>query len=229
MSTEEFSFDQRGLPVMSLVRVHNLSVSLDGFGAGADQSLEAPFGHASGRLVRWFTGTRSFHVQQGQQGGSTGVDDAFASNWGPGIGVEIMGRNKFGPQRGPWTDEEWKGWWGEEPPFHTPVFVLTHHLRPSVEMKGGTTFHFIDASPAEALAAAQKAAGGLDVRIGGGPATVRQFLAAGLIDHMHIALVPILLGRGESLWDGLEGLEEGFAIESVSSPSGVTHVTFTRR
>jgi len=214
---------------MSLVRVHNLSVSLDGFGAGADQSLEAPFGHAGQRLVRWFMGTRSFHVMQGQQGGSTGIDDAFASNWGPGIGVEIMGRNKFGPQRGPWTDEEWKGWWGEEPPFHTPVFVLTHHVRPSIEMKGGTTFHFIDASPAQALAAAQEAAGGLDVRIGGGPATVRQFLAAGLIDHMHVALVPILLGRGESLWDGLEGLEERFAIESVSSPSGVTHVTFTRR
>ena len=214
---------------MSLVRVHNLCVSLDGFGAGADQSLEAPFGHAGDRLVRWFTGTRSFHVMQGQQGGSTGIDDAFASNWGPGIGVEIMGRNKFGPQRGPWTDEEWKGWWGEEPPFHTPVFVLTHHVRPSIEMKGGTTFHFIDASPAQALAAAKEAAGGLDVRIGGGPATIRQFLAAGLIDHMHIALVPILLGCGESLWDGLEGLEERFAIESVSSPSGVTHVTFTRR
>ena len=229
MSTDELSFDQRGLSVMSLVRVHNLSVSLDGFGAGADQSLEAPFGHAGQRLVRWFTGTRSFHVMQGQQGGSTGVDDAFASSWGPGIGAEIMGRNKFGPQRGPWTDEEWKGWWGEEPPFHTPVFVLTHHVRPSIEMKGGTTFHFIDASPAQALVAAKEAAGGLDVRIGGGPATVRQFLAAGLIDHMHIALVPILLGRGESLWDGLEGLEERFAIESVSSPGGVTHVTFTRR
>ena len=214
---------------MSLVRVHNFSVSLDGFGAGADQGPEAPFGHAGDRLVRWFTGTRSFHVMQGQQGGSIGIDDAFASNWGPGIGVEIMGRNKFGPQRGPWTDEEWKGWWGEEPPFHTPVFVLTHHVRPTIEMKGGTTFHFIDASPAQALAAAREAAGGLDVRIGGGTAAVRQFLAADLIDHMHIALVPILLGRGESVWDGLEGLEERFTIESVSSPSGVTHVTFTRR
>jgi dihydrofolate reductase len=229
MGTDEPGFDQRGVPVMSLVRVHNFSVSLDGFGAGAGQSLEAPFGHAGDRLVRWFMGTRSFHVMQGQQGGSTGIDDAFASNWGPGVGVEIMGRNKFGPQRGPWTDEEWKGWWGEEPPFHTPVLVLTRHVRPPVEMKGGTTFRFIDASPAQALAAAREAAGGLDVRIGGGPATVREFLAADLIDHMHIALVPILLGGGESLWDGLEGLEERFAIESVSSPSGVTHVTFTRR
>src|SRR5450755_50620 len=204
-----------GLPVMSLVRVHNFSVSLDGFSTGADQSLEAPFGHAGHRLMRWFIDTRAFHLTQGQQGGSTGID------------AEVMGRNKFGPQRGPWTDEEWKGWWGEEPPFHTPVFVLTHHVRPSIEMKGGTTFHFIDASPAQALAAAKEAAGGLDVRIGGGPAAIRQFLAAGLIDHMHIALVPILLGRGESLWDGLEGPEERFAIESVSSPSGVTHVTFT--
>jgi dihydrofolate reductase len=165
----------------------------------------------------------------GKQGGSTGIDDAFASNWGPGIGAEIMGRNKFGYQRGPWTYEDWKGWWGEEPPFRTPTFVLTHHVRPSIEMKGGTTFHFIDAGPEQALAAARDAAGGLDVRIGGGPATVRQFLAADLVDHMHLVIVPILLGRGESLWDGLEGLEDRFATESASSPSGVTHVTFTRR
>jgi dihydrofolate reductase len=156
---------------MSLVRVHNLSVSLDGFSTGAGQSLEAPFGHAGDRLMRWFIGTRTFRVMQGQQDGSTGVDDAFASKWGPGVGAEIMGRNKFGPQRGPWTDEEWQGWWGEEPPFRTPVFVLTHHPRPSIEMKGGTTFHFIDASPEQALAAAREAAGGLDVRIGGGPAS----------------------------------------------------------
>jgi dihydrofolate reductase len=214
---------------MSLVRVHNFAVSLDGFGTGDGQSLESPFGHAEDWLMRWFLGTRSFRAMNGQPGGSTGIDDTFASNWGPGIGAEIMGRNKFGPQRGPWTDEEWKGWWGDEPPFRTPVFVLTHHARPSIEMKGGTTFHFIEGSPAQALAAAKDAAGGLDVRIGGGPATIRQFLAADLIDHMHIAVVPIVLGRGERAWDGLEGLEQRFAIESVSSPSGVTHVTFTRR
>jgi dihydrofolate reductase len=221
---------------MSRVRVHNFSVSLDGYGTGEGQSLEAPFGHASGRLMNWFFGTRAFRAMHGEPGGepggSAGVDEAFASNWGPGIGAEIMGRNKFGPQRGPWEDEEWKGWWGDDPVFHTPVFVLTHHPRPSIEMKGGTTFLFIDASPAEALAAAREAAGGLDVRIGGGPATIRQFLAADLIDHMHIALVPIVLGRGERLWDGsegLEGLEERFDIEAVSSPSGVTHLTFTRR
>jgi dihydrofolate reductase len=214
---------------MSRVRVHNFSVSLDGYGTGEGQSLEAPFGHASGRLMNWFFGTRTFRAMHGEPGGGAGVDEAFASNWGPGIGAEIMGRNKFGPQRGPWQDEEWKGWWGDDPVFHTPVFVLTHHPRPSIEMKGGTTFHFIDASPAEALAAAREAAGGLDVRIGGGPATIRQFLAAGLIDHMHIVLVPIVLGRGERLWDGFEGLEERFDVEAVSSPSGVTHLTFTRR
>jgi dihydrofolate reductase len=214
---------------MSIVRVHNFTVSLDGFGTGEGQSLESPFGHAGGRLMQWFFPTRSFRAMQGEEGGSTGIDDTFARSWGPGIGAEIMGRNKFAPQRGPWADEQWNGWWGDEPPFHTPVFVLTHHPRPSVEMKGGTTFHFIDASPAQALAEARKAAGGLDVRIGGGPATIRQFLAADLIDHMHVVLVPILLGRGESAWDGLESLEERFAVESVSSPSGVTHLTFTRR
>ena len=214
---------------MSLVRVHNFSVSLDGFGTGEGQSLEAPFGHADGRLMEWFFATRTFQAMHGEPGGGTGVDDAIAGNWGPGIGAEIMGRNKFGPQRGPWTDEEWKGWWGDEPPFRTPVFVLTHHPRPSIEMKGGTTFHFVDASPAEALELAREAAGGLDVRIGGGPSTVRQFLDADLIDHMHIALVPIVLGRGERLWDGLEGLDQRFRVKSVSTPSGVTHLTFTRR
>jgi dihydrofolate reductase len=214
---------------MSQVRVHNFSVSLDGYGTGEAQSLEAPFGHASGRLMKWFFGTRTFRAMHGEPGGGAGVDEAFASNWKTGIGAEIMGRNKFGPQRGPWENEEWKGWWGDNPVFHTPVFVLTHHPRPSIEMKGGTTFHFIEASPAEALAAAREAAGGLDVRIGGGPATIRQFLAADLIDHMHIVLVPIVLGRGEQLWDGFEGLEERFDIEAVSSPSGVTHLTFTRR
>jgi dihydrofolate reductase len=214
---------------MSQVRVHNFAVSLDGYGTGEGQRLEAPFGHADTRLMQWFFGTRSFRAMQGQSGGSTGADDAMAGTWGPGIGAEIMGRNKFGPQRGPWEDESWQGWWGDEPPFRTPVFVLTHHPRPSIEMKGGTTFHFIDASPREALDVAREAAGGLDVRIGGGPSTVRQFLAAGLIDHMHVVLVPIVLGRGERLWDGFEGLEQRFGIESVTTPSGVTHLTFTRR
>ncbi|MGB7050393.1 MAG: dihydrofolate reductase family protein [Acidimicrobiales bacterium] len=140
-----------------------------------------------------------------------------------------MGRNMFGPQRGPWSDLTWTGWWGDNPPYHNPVFVLTHHPRPTLEMEGGTTFHFIDASPAEALAVAQEAAGELDVRIGGGPKTVRQFLAADLIDYLHVAIVPIVLGRGEPLWEGLEGLEERFDIESATTPSGVTHLVCNRR
>lgn len=214
---------------MSQVRVHNFSVSLDGFGTGAGLTFDAPFGHAGERLHEWFFPTRSFQAMQGRPGGSTGVDDGFAASWGSGIGAEIMGRGKFGPQHGPWDDESWRGWWGENPPFDTPTFVLTHHVRPSIEMEGGTTFHFIDASPAEALEVAREAAGGLDVRIGGGPTTVREFLAADLVDHMHVALVPIVLGRGVRLWDGLEGLEERFDIEAVSSPNGVTHLTFTRR
>jgi dihydrofolate reductase len=213
---------------MSQVRVHNLTVSLDGFAAGEGQSLEHPFGHAQGRLMEWFFGTRTFQAMHEGGAGSTGIDEAFASQWGPGIGAEIMGRNKFGPQRGPWADEDWKGWWGDDPVFHTPVFVLTHHPRPSIEMKGGTTFHFIDATPAEALAQAREAAGGLDVRLGGGPGTVRQFLEADLVDQMHVVLVPIILGRGEPLWQGLEALEERFDIESATSPSGVTHLSFTR-
>jgi dihydrofolate reductase len=216
---------------MSRVRVHNFSISLDGFGTGDVQSFEAPFGHAGTRLHEWFFPTRTFRGlhTQGDPSGTTGVDDAFASNWASDIGVEIMGRNKFGPQRGPWADEEWKGWWGDDPPFHTPVYVLTHHGRPSVQMSGGTTFHFIDATPTEALKVAQEAAGGLDIRIGGGPSTVRQFLDADLIDYMHLVIVPIVLGRGVRLWDGLDELQQRFDVESASSPSGVTHLTLTRR
>ncbi len=213
---------------MARVRVHSLSVSLDGFATGEGQALDAPFGHAGSRLLEWFAATESFHRIHGESGGTTGIDDAFAAGWEPRVGADIMGRNMFGPQRGPWVDEAWKGWWGDVPPYHNPVFVLTHHPRPSFEMAGGTTFHFIDASPAEALAAAREAAGDLDVRIGGGPSTVREFLAADLIDYLHVVIVPIVLGRGVRLWDGLEGLEGRFAVEAVSSPSGVTHLTFNR-
>ena len=213
---------------MSLVRIHNLAVSLDGYATGEGQSLDAPFGHAGTRLLDWFMNTRSFRSMHGEPGGSVGIDDAAAAAWGPGIGAEIMGRNKFGPQRGPWQDHEWKGWWGENPPFHTPVFVLTHHPRPTLEMEGGTTFHFIDATPQEALRQAREAAGGLDVRIGGGPRTVRQFLDADLVDRLNVTIVPIVLGRGERLWDGLEGLESRFKVESTTTPSGVTHLFFSR-
>lgn len=213
---------------MPRVRVHNFSISLDGYGTGDGQSLESPFGHADTKLHQWFFPTRTFRAMQGESGGTTGVDDAFANLWASGVGVEIMGRNKFGPQRGPWVDEGWNGWWGADPPIHTPVFVLTHHPRPTIAMDGGTTFHFIDANPEDALQRAQEAAGGLDVRIGGGTATIREFLAADLIDHLHVVIVPILLGRGERLWDGFEDLEQRFDIQSVSSPSGVTHVIFDR-
>jgi dihydrofolate reductase len=212
---------------MSRTRVHNLSVSLDGFATGEGQSAEEPFGHAGQRLHEWLFPTRFFHAMQGEPGGSTGVDDAFAAQHGPGIGAEIMGANKFGPPG--WQDDaDWTGWWGPNPPFHTPTFVLTHRPRPSLELEGGTTFHFLDATPADALARAREAARGQDVRIGGGPSMVRDFLAAGLVDHLHVVIVPILLGRGVRLWDGLEGIERDYRVESVATPSGVTHVTFSR-
>lgn len=216
---------------MSRVRVHSFSVSLDGFGTGEGQSLDAPFGHAGTRLLEWAFPTRTF-TRMGLHGGgegSTGVDEAFASRWADGIGVEIMGRNKFEPRHGLADGEEWRGWWGEDPPFHTPVVVLTHRPRPPLEMAGGTTFHFVDASPAEALELARDLAGDLDVRIGGGVSTVRQFLAADLVDEMHVVVAPVVLGRGERLWDGLEGLEQRFDVEATPSPSGVVHLTFGRR
>ena len=213
---------------MSLARVHNFAISLDGFGTGEGQNAELHFGHAGQRLHEWMFET-SYWSQRGEpSGGSGGVDDAFAQWNGPGIGAEIMGANKFG-HPGWHEDPEWKGAWGPNPPFHSPVFVLTHHTRPSIEMEGGTTYHFIDASPAEALETAREAAGGQDVRIGGGATVIREFVAAGLIDHMHVVVVPILLGRGVRLWDGLEGVENDYEIASTPSPSGVTHVTFTRK
>lgn len=212
---------------MSLVRVHNFSISLDSFGSGEPQSHDAPFGHAGQRLHGWMFATRWWHEMVGEPGGTRGLDDAFARMHGPGIGAEIMGAGKFG-YPGWHEDPEWTGWWGPDPPFHTPVFVLTHHPRPSIEMEGGTTFHFLDASPAEALETAREAADGQDVRLGGGAIVIREFLAAGLVDHMHIVVVPILLGRGTRLWEGLEGLEKDYQVEAAPSPGGVVHATFTR-
>lgn len=211
---------------MSRVVVNAFSISLDGFGTGEPQTLDEPFGHAGQRLHQWL-----FAGEPGGERVSTGVDAAMgATGWDGSVGAEIMGRRKFWPYAGEWTDEDWQGWWGDDPPFHTPVFVLTHHPRPSIEMAGGTTFHFVDAAPEEALRLAREAAGDKDVRIGGGPSTVRDFLSAGLVDVMHVVVVPIVLGRGESLWKGLEGVEDQFDVEAVSSPtSGVTHLTFTRR
>ncbi|HEY8582318.1 MAG TPA: dihydrofolate reductase family protein [Capillimicrobium sp.] len=213
---------------MSLVRAHNFSISLDGYGTGEGQSRDAHFGHAGDRLHDWMFATRWGRGMMRQAGGSGGVDDAFARLHDPGVGAHIMGAGKFGHPG--WEDEpEWTGAWGANPPFHTPVFVLTRHTRPSIEMQGGTTYHFLDASPAEAVETAREAAGGQDVRIGGGPTVLRAFLAAGLVDYLHLVVVPILLGRGVRLWGGeLEGIEERYDIETVSSPSGVTHVTLTR-
>ena len=213
---------------MSLVRVQHVSVSLDGFATGEGQSLENHFGHAGHRLHEWMFATRWGRTMFGREGGTRGIDDTFLRLFDVGIGAEIMGANKFGPP-GWQEDPEWKGWWGADPPFHTPVFVLTHRPRAPIAMEGGTTFHFIDAAPADALAAARAAADGRDIRIGGGPTMIRAFLAAGLVDHMHIVIVPIVLGRGVRLWDGLEGLEKDYVIESTASPSGVTHLTFARR
>jgi dihydrofolate reductase len=213
---------------MTRTRIHNFSISLDGFGTGEDLTLEAPFGHAGHRLHGWMIATRFGASIMGGTDGTVGVDNAFAQQHEPGIGAEIMGAGKFGPPG--WQDDaDWDGWWGPNPPFHTPTFVLTHRPRPSIEMEGGTTFHFLDATPAAALDAAREAAGELDVRIGGGPSVVRDFLAAGLVDHMHVVQVPILLGRGVRLWDGLEGLDADYEIEAVSAPSGVTHLTFDRK
>lgn len=214
---------------MSRTRIHNLSISLDGFATGEPQSADAPFGHAGHRLHEWMVATRFWASEGGAAArGSVGVDNAFAERHGTGFGAEIMGANKFGPPG--WQDDDgWRGWWGPNPPFHTPTFVLTHRPRPPMPMEGGTTFHFLAASPADALETARAAAGGQDVRVGGGPTVVREFLAAGLVDHMHVVQVPIVLGRGVRLWDGLEALEQGYDVEAVSSPSGVVHLTFERR
>jgi dihydrofolate reductase len=213
---------------LSLARVQFFSVSLDGFGTGEGLSLEAPFGHAGDRLHEWMFLTRWWHEMVGEPGGTRGIDDAIVRQHAPGIGAEIMGAGKFG-YPGWHEDPDWKGWWGPNPPFHTPVFVLTHHTRPPIEMEGGTTFHFLNAPPAEALKAAREAAGGQDVRIGGGVTVIRDFVAAGLVDHMGIAVAPILLGRGKRLWDGLEGLEQNYDVEATTTPSGVTHLMFTRK
>ncbi|MGN6102987.1 MAG: dihydrofolate reductase family protein [Devosia sp.] len=213
---------------MSLAQVQNFAISLDGFGTGEGLSRGEPFGHAGERLHEWMFATRWWRENSGESGGSRGIDDALARRHDVGIGAEIMGAGKYGFPG--WHDDpDWKGWWGANPPFHTPVFVITHHVRPPLDMEGGTTFHFVEGSPAEVLAMAREAAKGQGVRIGGGVTMVRDFLAAGLVDLAHIVVVPIVLGRGVRLWDGLEGLKHTYEVEAVSSPSGVTHITLMRR
>ncbi|WP_317447767.1 dihydrofolate reductase family protein [Streptomyces collinus] len=209
-----------------LLRVQNFNVSSDGYGAGENQSLERPFGHADpGEMFAWAGATASW-PNRTEPGGSRGLDDYLTRDFSHNIGAEIMGRNKFSPQRGPWQDHEWLGWWGDEPPFHTPVFVMTHHERPSFTLSD-TTFHFVDGDPATVLAMAREAAQGKDVRLGGGATTIREFLDADLVDTLHVAVSPMKLGSGARLWESPEELLDRFHRDVVPSPSGqVTHHLF---
>ena len=195
---------------MSIVRVSSFSVSLDGYAAGSEQSLEAPLGKRGMELFEWFFSTRTWKQMHGHEGGSTGIDNDWAQRGMENAGAWILGRNMFGPVRGPWPDDSWQGWWGEDPPYHVPTFVLTHHPRPSLEMKGGTTFHFVTEGIDHALQRARDAAGDRDVRIGGGVSTIRQYLGARLIDELHLAFRPVLLGSGENLFAGLDLTELGY-------------------
>ncbi len=214
---------------MTRVRVASFGVSLDGFGAGPDQDLQNPLGVRGPELMEWFFPTQVWRRHQGQPGGETGVDNRFAERSFEGIGAWILGRNMFGPIRGPWPDEGWRGWWGEEPPYHTPVFVLTHHTRAPLAMKGGTVFHFVTDGIESALRQAREAAGRSDVRIGGGVATIRQFLRAGLIDELHLAVRPVLLGSGEALWQGLDARALGYECAEATAGERATHVIVRKR
>ena len=213
---------------MPKLRVNDLAMSVDGYVAGPEQSLEHPLGVDGTRLHEWVFETRSGREMAGMDGGETGVDDGFVAEGFEGIGATIMGRNMFGPIRGPWGDDEWTGWWGDNPPYHHPVFVLTHHPRAPITMQGGTTFYFVDRGIEAALEQAFEAAKGSDVRLGGGASTIQQYLRAGMIDEIHVAIVPILLGRGERLFENLDGGPEGYeCVEFTCSPS-VAHVRFAR-
>jgi len=213
---------------MSRLLVRNFSMSLDGYAAGPHQDIDNPLGIGGFQLHEWLFATRSGNQMIGREGGSEGLDDDFFSERESGVGATIMGRNMFGPVRGPWETSEWTGWWGENPPFHHPVFVLTHHPRPSLEMQGGTTFHFVDGGIEEALDAALDAAGDRDVLVGGGAATIRQYLRASLIDELHLAVVPVLLGDGERLFEDLGRSAGDYrCIEHVCSPA-ITHVRLAR-
>jgi dihydrofolate reductase len=213
---------------MPKVRVHNFSISLDGYAAAPNQSLEHPFGDGDPQLHPWMFATRFGHEMMGEPGGDEGIDNDFATAWDDGVGATILGRNMFGPSRGDWPDDDWKGWWGDDPPYHHPTFVLTHHPRPPIPMEGGTTFHFVDDGIESALEQAFAAAGGQDVRIGGGAATIQQYLRAGLIDELHFVIVPIFIGGGERLFDHLDGGPTGYeCVEMVKSPT-VVHVRLAR-
>jgi dihydrofolate reductase len=214
---------------MTKLRVHAFSISIDGFGAGVRQDLQNPLGQGGLALHEWAFGTRTFQKMFGRGGGSTGIDDDFAARGFAGIGAWILGRNMFGPVRGAWPDDRWRGWWGDEPPYHCQVFVLTHHGRPPLEMSGGTTFHFVTEGTHAALARATEAARGQDVRLGGGVATIREYLRERLIDELHLAIAPALLGAGENLFAGLDLPALGYECKECVPGEKAAHVTLRRR
>jgi dihydrofolate reductase len=214
---------------VSKVRVNSFTLSLDGFVAGPDQSLEHPLGVGGEQLHEWAFATRSFRRIHQMEGGATGTDDDLAARGSENVGAHIMGRNMFGPVRGPWGDEGWTGWWGDDPPFHHPVFVLTHHPRRPVEMQGGTVFHFVTDGVESALQRAREAAREQDVVIGGGASTVREYLRAGLVDEIHVAVAPVLLGRGERLFDDLPNLGDTYAFDPIVSSPAAAHFILRRR
>jgi dihydrofolate reductase len=213
---------------VSKVRVNCFAISVDGYGAGPRQDRESPLGVGGEALHDWFVPTRTFQAMYGRKDGTTGIDDDYARRGIENLGAWILGRNMFGPIRGDWPDESWKGWWGENPPYHVPVFVLTHHPRKSLEMAGGTTFHFVTGGIEEALRRAKEAAGPKDVRIGGGVETVRQYLRSGLVDEMHFAISPILLGSGEHLLSGLDLQALGYHVSEHASSPGAMHIVLKR-
>jgi len=213
---------------MDKVRVTGFSLSIDGFGAGPGQSLKNPLGERGMELHEWAFGTRTFRAMMGRDGGADGIDDDFAHRAMDGFGAFILGRNMFGPIRGAWEDEEWKGWWGPNPPYHAPTFVLTHHARDPIEMAGGTTFYFVTDGIEAALQRAKSAAAGRDVKIGGGVSTVRQYLEAGLIDELHFAISPVVLGRGEALFQGIDLPNLGFRVTETASTERAMHVVLTK-
>jgi dihydrofolate reductase len=214
---------------MPKLRVACFAVSLDGYGAGPEQSRDNPLGVGGKALHQWLLPTRTFQTMFGQADGTTGVDEDFAARGMAGIGAWILGRNMFGPIRGPWPDAGWKGWWGDNPPYHVPVFVLTHHPRAPLAMDGGTTFHFVTDGIEAALRRATEAAGGKDVRLGGGAATIRQYLRTGLVDELHLAIAPVLLGSGEPLLAGIDLLRLGYDCTEHVPSEKATHVVLTKR
>ncbi len=209
---------------MSRLRLCNFGMSIDGFSAGTSQDLQNPLGVRGPEIMEWFFHTRTFRSMHGLEGGETGIDDGLAKDGLAGFGAWILGRNMFGPVRGPWPDESWKGWWGDEPPYHVPSFVLTHHARPTLRMAGGTVFHFVTGGIHAALEQAQAVAGDRDIRLGGGVATVRQYLQARLIDDMHIALRPVLLGAGEPLFQGIDLRALGYTCTRSVAGERATHL-----